>query len=75
MSRETHPKFGDGLHAWGAHRPSEWSNAVRRAQLRAGLVPDGLWGPQCAEAGLRKPLTLRLRTAWRWLVEAARRGA
>ena len=68
MGTQEHPKFGDGLRAWGADRPSEWSNAVRRAQFRAGLVPDGLWGPRCVAAGLRKPLALRLRSLWRWLL-------
>lgn len=67
------PKFGDGLRGWGADRPHEWSNAVRRAQLRAGLAPDGIWGPRCVEAGLRKPLTLRLRNLWRRLAGAWQR--
>lgn len=50
-----HPVFGDGLDAWGSDRPAGWSDAVRRAQLAAHMIPDGMWGPDCGRAGIPMP--------------------
>ena len=47
-------EWGDGLDMWDP-RPDGWSDAVRRAQLDKGLVPDGMWGPVSEVCGIPKP--------------------
>lgn len=43
------------LKSWGGTPPAGWRWRVWLAQEALGIPADGLWGPQCAAAGIPRP--------------------